>query len=415
MSDKNSYLRRNYAKSHDQRGASTLIISIVVLFATTLVFFGLNSSTLIELKTANNFYFQAKAQEAARGGAEYGLSWITKSSPTWVDIDPTNPPDLCKLPVEEGCRPDATYNEYAEVPRVNPASPNSINGFNIDVRFWRVKPASSGASTVIEVLSVARNGDARAAVRSKHFIRYTIAFNRDRSPPMISNGCISDVTGTPVISVLEPTSTTITSTTPGCVLPGNFNYYVGPPPSGTGSGPSVPPETIKGDANLATSAWDYVFGTSKAEVKAIANGIVNDIYFFDDACPFPCTSRYSNLTSMNWSINLGCDPTRGCTSLPAGTPAKYGIIVVDSTDSANCPKFLGGAVIYGIIYLSQQCSKAPGWGNGTLYGVVITEGNIDKFTANFTLYESLSVNNSSFYNEGSKTVSSVLGSWRDFE
>lgn len=364
-----------------QRGVTTLLVSLVVLFVTTLVFFGLNSNTLLELKTANNFYYQAKAQEAARGGVEYGLAWLATSGSTvsaWTASSAT----LCAAPVTAGCRPSGND----QVGATSLASPVSIGGHSVNISFWR----SASSPYVIEVLSIAVetvNADARAAARSKFYLRNSVEFNLSSAPPMMMNGCLSGVVGTPNIDLLPTGSSGIALTTsqaPGCTDTGNFSL------DGGSVNTSV---TMTG-----ASAWSYLFGTTKEELKAIALGASNNIYFFDGTCPYPCSSKYSNLNGVNWRTDVG-------------TSSSFGMVIFDT--GSGCPKMSGNVQIYGIVYYASDCSD-QGWGTADIYGLLVTDGAITKVNSTATLHESLFTTNSSYYNNGSKTVSRVIGSWRDF-
>lgn len=364
-----------------QRGVTTLLVSLIVLFVSTLVFFGLNRSTLLELKTANNFYFQSKAQEAARGGVEYGLAWLNTAGNS-VSAWGSNSATLCAPPVTAGCRPSGN-DENGTVSLGNPVS---IGGHSVDITFWRL----AANPYVIEVLAIAvetANQDARAAARSKYYVRNSVEFNLGTSPPMIMNGCLSGVVGTPNIDLLPSGSSGValsTSQAAGCTDTGNFSLDGGAVNTGVG----MP----------GSSAWSYLFGSSKAEIKALALGASNNIYYFDASCPYPCSSKYSNLNGVNWRTDVG-------------SSTSYGMVIFDT--GSGCPKISGNVQIYGIVYYASDCSD-QGWGTADIYGLLITDGAITKLNSTATLHESLYTTNSSYYNNGSKTVAKVIGSWRDF-
>ncbi|WP_373509446.1 hypothetical protein [Thiocapsa sp.] len=235
-----------------------------------------------------------------------------------------------------------------------------------------------------------RGDDSIEAVATECFQRQGLfnkkGFGKDM-PPLVVNGGVRKVTGGPDIYTAdcnEPNaaedceSVAIASSAErGDIEEGHFNKK-----------DPLDDEQIKAKA-FTSSAWDYTFGISKDRFKALAAADVSDdpqfIWAYDD-------KKTKDLGTVEKPIYLVFDKTAGC------------------------PK-LGGDV-YGIVYFeSPTACRSQGWGGANIYGSVVFEGGLDKFTANGDLYNwseqppSAGVTPTDLQ----KTwTSRIPGSWRDW-
>lgn len=334
-----------------QRGVITLGISMVILVLVSLIVFHTSSNILLEIKTSNNQYYQTKALEAARGGAEYGISWLmTNSASSWT-TDSSGP---------------SGNNQKATVSMTNP---QTIGGYSVDITIWR----NSASPAIMEVRAIASNADATATVRQK-FYANTISFNSTVIPPIVINGCLSGVTGGPDTLPDTPGQTMVVSSqSSACLDNGHLDLNGG---------------TMQGSGFTGT-AWNYVFSTSKADMKALAAvSSSDDIRFYDASNPFP---------DVNWHDNLG-------------TEAAPGILIFDT--GSGCPKINGSPVIWGIVYYSPECGADHGWGGAVIHGSVISEGSITSLNANTQFYPWSGATTNSNYTVS--ILAKVVASWRDF-
>ncbi|WP_024300979.1 hypothetical protein [Pseudogulbenkiania sp. MAI-1] len=310
-----------------QHGLATLAVALIMLFLMSLLIFNTSSGMLLELKTGNNQYYQAKALEAARGGVDYTVSWLDVSGNygglAWSS-DATGP---------------SGNNQRAVLP--SSVASQTLGGYSVAVTLWR----NSANTSILEVRAIA-SGDASATVRQKIHAK-TISFNVSSVPPLIINGCLSGVTGNPDIHPANSGDVVIKSSqASSCVVPGHLGMNGG---------------VTEGNV-FATSAWDYVFATSKADMKELAAQSSTDaIYYYDSSNPF----------SGNWHDDVG-------------TASSPGILIFDT--GAGCPKINGNVTIYGIVYYAAECGSDQGWGNSTIHGSVVSEGSITKLTANTDFY-----------------------------
>ena len=330
-----------------QQGAGTLVISLVTLLLITFVTMYANSNSVIEIKTSANLYKYAQAKEAAQAGIEYGNAWLGAGS-NFTGISWTS--DASVSPN------DQTYS----------LGSITVGSYSVAVSLWR----QSSSPTVIEIRSIS-TGDATVTVRQISKI-LVVSFTGAALDPMVVNGCLSGVTGNPDINVTgSPTGNAVTSSqSTACLDEGHLDYN-----GGTESGSA-----------FTGSAWDYLFGTSKAEMKLMAQTNSNILYY--DA---------SNPAPNNWHDDVGSS------SQPA-------ILIFDT--GAGCPSINGGPVIYGIIYYGADDCSSNGWGGAEIYGGVVVDADITKYNSNATVSYWGNAGNASNY--GNATVVPVPGSWRDF-
>lgn len=338
-----------------QHGVTTLAISLIMLFLMSLMIFNTSSGMLLELKTGNNQYYQAKALEAARGGVEYGISWLNTSgnysSLSWGS-DNSGP----------------SGNNQQTTNLSSSVASQTIGGYAVAVTLWR----NSATPKIIEIRAIS-SGDASVTVREKVYVN-TISFNNASAPPLIINGCLSGVTGNPDMHPTNAGDTVIVaSQASSCLDNGHLGLNGG---------------VMQGDA-FTSSAWDYAFATSKAEMKTLAAVSSSDaIHYYDASNPF---------SDVNWHDDLGS----------ATSP---GILIFDT--GAGCPKINGNVTIYGIVYYAAECGSDQGWGNTTIYGSVISEGNITQLTANTDFYPWQNATIASSYSV--VDLAKLPASWRDF-
>ena len=335
-----------------QHGLATLAVALIMLFMMSLLVFNTSSGMLLELKTGNNHYFQAKALEAARGGVEYGISWLNTASnsvTSWT-ADATGP---------SGNNQKATLSL---------ANPQTIGGHSVTISMWR----NSATPSIIEVQAIATetsNGDATATVREKIYLN-RVQFNRVSIPPLVINGCLSGVTGNPDMHPVNNGDVVIQSSqATSCLDNGHLGLNGG----------------VMQQTAFSSSAWDYVFSTSKADMKALADGV--NILYYDSSNPY----------SGNWHDDLG-------------TSTSPAILIFDT--GAGCPKINGNVTIWGIVYYAAECGSNQGWGNTTLHGSIVSEGSISKLSANTDFYPWSGATTSSNYQV--VNVAKVVASWRDF-
>jgi hypothetical protein len=335
-----------------QAGMATLLVTVMLLLLISVGVFSTGRSVLSEVKATQNTYWSKRALQKADGGIEYAMAWLSlpTNDPQWA-ANETNPPNDMK-----GMAITYTEGDY------------SVN----------VVPFRKDGSDIIELISTATGTDRSRATVRQQIALLPLLVPGYTNTPLVINGCLSGVTGTPNAGQNASGTSIATSQAGSCIQLGHLAITGG----------------IQQNA-FNSSAWNAVFGMGTTELKAFSGTSVNEslktkgggVYFYDSANPAPVNFHESVGTSTN--------------------PA---VIVFGA--GSGCPKINGSPVIYGIVYFDTSCaSNDPGWGGALIFGSVVVDGSISKFTANGQL-------NAASYGIANFNVPAtpvrVLGSWRDF-
>lgn len=364
-----------------QQGMATLAMALLVLFLSSLMVFQSSSAMLFEIKAGSNRISQARAMEAARGGIETTLAWLSSGA--------VRPGAL----VHAGNWDDGQAN--GSLLDTNIAS-QRIGDISVDISLWQI--ASGPGHTMLEIRAITGN-DIPVGIQQR--VMLTMPPNLAGMAPIVVAGSLGDcgkkkscITGNPSVSAGDSGVAIMTSASAASNQPGHLSV--------TGQ--------IQGNA-FSGSAWDFVFpDTSKeqmrleSEAQAAAElaaqqagtSYQRTVYYFD-------ASNIGDIGSQNWHRNVG-------------SPSQPAILVFDS--GAGCPKMNGGVVIHGLVYYADSCSK-NGWGGATLTGTLAIEGDLTDITANTKFTGWPNMGNPSFGSlpglPGAEyTIARKTASWRDF-
>jgi hypothetical protein len=235
----------------------------------------------------------------------------------------------------------------------------------------------------------------RSLIQSKRDIN---TFTKGSPPPLVINGCLSGVTGTPDIypGVGEAAlQTSSTDTSSSCIDFGNFSIN-------RETGDSATDATHPGA--FTDTAWNYVFNISKTQAKAYSDA--QAAAGLDAASDPPRTFYWID------SSNSGSFLSGGNWHASVGSPDNPVVLAFDS--GLGCPKINGNPTIYGIVYYETDTACATnGWGGATVYGSVVHEGNVEKHTANAALYSASRMSGNSCLKWPVQTAAWIPGTWRD--
>jgi hypothetical protein len=357
---------------------ATLFVSLVALVLITLATLFANRNAIFEQVTSANHYRYSQAFEAAEGGIEYAIAWLGTNGNPNCTADPTT----CRYTVAVGATGaawvvDATRPPYDQKNTVSIAA-QTFGGYTATITLWR----NSASPRLVEIVSVA-TGDATATVRQIVNVN-AMTFTSPNVPPVVVNGCIDNVTGTPEINAQNAVSNAIVSSTGpigSCIDPGHFD---------------VTGQTVAN--GFSGSAWSQVFGSDKASMLQAAQGQANGpiggpIYYYDYVV---------NSVGTVWNPPAG---STGSATAPV-------TVIFDNPPGTDCPKLNGNMTLYGIVYCNSGLDMT-GWGNTTIYGAVVSDSSITKFTANTSINFNANAFDPTKY-PVSPVISRVSGSWRDF-
>lgn len=353
----------NKTRRHRQRGYFTLLISLVLISASTLAIRGLARSGVTELRISNNEQMHLDASHAAEAAWDYGLAWYAENEPTWATVGS----------VEQGTMPA-------------PRSVTAGNGetYAGSVTFTR-DPALQDYLLITATATAATNIHVSATVRQYIHNNLLLTEGDFDYAPVTIDGCLGGVTGNPDI---YPNSgadydgsagiAIRTSEPADCLIQGHLNYHGG----------TEEHSAFTGDI------WDQFFKLSRTEMQAIANQEV--------AAGVPDSQR-----KVVWETSTSNYHTSW------GSPTNPVILIF--APSADCPKINGSPTHYGLIFVDSDCGSSQGWGGTEVYGGVAINGGVTKFTANTEIYGwSGAGSGGDPYNLKADWVSRIPGSWRDF-
>lgn len=294
-----------------QRGVAALAVILVLLFSISGITLYAANTGVLEQKVAANDHRAKQLAAAADAGLDYAMAYLAANTPTW-----TADPD------------DSNFE-------VNSNSLSTTQG-NFLATIQLRRPISERRRVTISSTATETGGGSATAVSQTVILQRSVVATAPESP-LVVNGCVSDITGNPDIDNDSSTYEIATSQASACIEQGHFGGATG--------------FDVQGSA-FTGSAWDYVFGISKAEMEALAAVTASGVYWIDDSGPF-----HTNL----------------------GSAANPVIVIFE-----QCARINGGTTIYGIVYYDSGCTS-NGWGGANIYGSVIYDGDLSHMNANTEL------------------------------
>ena len=359
--------------SESQKGAMTLMMSMLLLVAVTLLSIYSAKNAVIEQRISANEYRAMEVDQAASAGLEYALIWLGTSGNlvTW------------SAGINAAC--SGTFDEVGTIAGPNINSANS-DSFALSIVFCR------NTAVDLDVIQVASTATATSDLSITKTERvYTRAEPGPVSPaftaaPLTFSGCLSNVTGNPDVWP-SPGGVAIETKvgSSGCVDQGHLGL--------DGEGTISPAGTIEYTIPDTQDMWDYVFTKSRAEIFSLAMA--------EDAASIPDSQRkYVWVTSSsNFHRSIG-------------SPTNYAVVVFAA--SANCPKINGGPTIYGIVFVDSNCPSANGFGGADFHGSAVVNGDISKLNANTDFYADSGITALTGPTFPNGFAPREIGTWSDF-
>ena len=422
-----------------QKGAATLITSLVLLFATTIVIFYLNRGLIVEQKTSAN---QSRATTAFEA-AEAGLEWATGMLNRPYDIQTD-----CTFNTSTNVSFRRKYVQTRWNASTNP-TPNAVPATNVFPGCF-MDTANGGALTC-SCPAVPGSGTTAASLSPASAMPgFTISFAAVAADPLsvqvTSIGCSgatgactsataggSDATAT-VTAVLKfrqllraaPAAALTCGTS--CGISGSFNVVnydsatngitvnSGTAATGTsgavGTVPGIPPQNsvVANDTSLSNLAaadptctsdkmFGAYFGSTVAEFAASpTTKTVADKAAFLAAIADGWRSFY--FPSASTGADLRGTPFTAGSSIDPVTIVTTGPFLVNSTSN-----------IYGLIFSNDATAGDIGTGSSTIHGALVA---CNSFTSNgngVVVYDGQALTNLQL---NTATMVRVPGSWRDF-
>ena len=338
---------QNNIKNH--RGVASLAVILILLLSISGITLFSAQTTIVEQKVSSNDHRSRQIVEAADAGIDFALAWLSQYSPNWGTA-------------VSGIQTDS--NSIA----------TTVGNYTVSVTLTRPTADPKKVSIAATATETGNTSAKKPTAVSRVSIVQKQAVGGTPQAPILVNGCMSGVTGSPEahnnVSGGVEILTSQTDSPPGsCVDVGHLD-------DSDGTAPAVEDEGFTG------TAWDNVFGITQSEMQALAN-IDPNVYWVTDTNPW----------------NPPADPLGS-----VGSPV---ILIMQ-----GCAKLNGNSTVYGIVYYPSSCGNNPGWGNVQIYGTVVFDGDITQLTANSEIeFDPSYVSN--FKNTTFGVKNRVPGSWID--
>lgn len=432
-----------------QRGATTLIVSLILLFGMTLIAFFVNRSMLFEQKTSANQLRSTKAFEAAEAGIEWATAML--NDPRYIDEScttaGTNTQSFRKkylLPynaatgftpattARPGCSISTTTGtpvlscSCPDTPSTNP-SLTSTTDATFTVTFDPVDTTTPDNESVLITsygCTAAGGGDRCVPGNTNNADAYQkISVIVKLRPTVRAVPAAAITTGGSL--QLTSAASSITNTDPGSngILVnagGGINTTTVPSCNGNGNGefkdfqnkstlPGTPWQNsmIANDTSLSTlstnpdAMFESYFGTTINQFKTDTSTKI--LPSSGASCTSVERDFYSEFDKGYRSFYTDCDFQ---TSNNMGSAADPIIFV-----TTGALKFNGGEKIYGLVYGDQATWDQVGLGNGEINGALIVRGNYcANANANYN-YDAEALKN---IRGSTGSLVRVPGSWKDF-
>ena len=426
-----------------QRGAATLIVSLILLFSMTLVAFFMNKGMIFEQKTSANQLRSTKAFEAAEAGIEWATSMLnnpqyTNASCTTTGTNTqsfrtkylpysaasgftpvstaqpgcsmsttTGTPVLsCNCPAAGGNPSLTSTTDPTFTVKFEPVNATTVPGATINNESVLVTSYGCTAADGRCVPGATNSADAYQKISVLLKLRPSL---RAVPPAAITTGGSLKLTSAAsTISNTDPDSNGIlvnaggginTTAVAGCG--GSFKDFAGTP--STLSGTPWQNSMIANDASLSTlstnpdAMFESFFGTTLAQfqIDTSTKNLTN--------CGSVGNDFLTAFNNGSRSFYTTCDFQ---TNNDLGTLDKPIILV-----TTGALQFNGGADIYGLIYGDRATWDQVGVGNGSINGALIVRGN---YCANANAEYNYNAEALKNLRGSTGTLVRIPGSWKDF-
>lgn len=354
-------------RPHTQRGAATLVTSLILLLGITLVAFSSARVGVVEQRIAANDYRAKQALHAAQGALERA---VYSSNVTAPALSPSKTTGV--LPgattITSPCTVAGICYQYVYSSVLTPASSALLK---ITATGW----SDDGSATKIVLqsiklyspLSSVPEGPVLSGGNYASNSNSVAITNPETNTVIAAQGTVS--TGDPPkeVAFIETTTGGTTTTTVATTENG-------------GLAPTTTTDGITGVVDTAAEGeafFQSIFGTSKAEIQSLSLPVT---------CSGVCNSSLVNtgvVTSGNDIVSYGTPQASfiwvtGNTTINSstviGSPTQPVVLIVDGALTIN-----GGATIHGFIYSTGATTSTETVlaGTANIVGSVVSEGNLN--------------------------------------
>jgi len=418
-------------KIYKQSGAVTLLTSIILLIAITLVTFLTGKTVLMETKMSANNYRTSQAIAAADAGMDYALAYFDAGGLDHDDDDTLDHEDV-DIDVDlDGIQEPFTNPPFATITYFNASTvaplPSCVNTSAI---------VDNKKSALIQVIGTSDDGIASRTIYQCVGTRNLLKGGGPKQT--LVSGSVVDLTGSAQI-INRYNDLNIWSGSTVGISGSSMETYIRPAdkeivdftenqledsttsPSilnvqkvssgGLGSGTDIYQNDARLSAAMTVTTSDIANGNA-----GDAMGSFHDLFFLDDkdglsriadnlSQKFPADADASDLSGLNGVVYVDGDASMNGATTTIGSELSPAIVFIDGDFD-----FTGGTIT-GLIYVTGEISMA---GGATVIGSMITEGGVDMGAGTSTL---VYARNSVDGPDGPPLIGAtgiVNGSWRDW-
>lgn len=391
-----------------QQGVAILAITIILLLVATIATLMVGRIGLFEQKIVGTDVRSKEVYAAAIGGLEAGVKWFEEnySDLAFEDIGSVVALDEAELP------PTAEMNADDYGVAIS-YELRSYNEADVDAGPTIVRVIATATAENDSHISKTVSVDVMIGKVPGLFGNSPMVSDDDpavfQGPPVMVEGCMSGVTGTPDIYPHEDLGIAIGTTqgTVACIDEGHFSLHGGTKQALT---PQMSIAEAVFGVDIPEADPDKKYEKDEDAVKA-------KLLKEEDKNPDRVFVVVAG-EEMPWDVHK-----------PLGSEEAPVIVYIDR--AMGCPKVNGGPVVHGLVYFAAKDCASHGWGNGEIHGTVAFRGNMIKHTANARIYgkpvdfggggddegdddDTITIDEGDYPGAPENKFAEIPGSWRDF-
>lgn len=336
-----------------------VIICVMLVISTA-------QTTTVETRMVRNTVLANQSRLAALAGLNFGTAWLQTQRANWIA---------------------AGDGSDIATPNSNPPAIVASDGDSFAINVTFVRRDDWGGYLQVTASAVPGNAAEIEAVASQ-FVRPSSAltWRGENAPPLIVDGC-ADVAAMndlyPVNADGDAPGVVITtSEATSCINLGSASLHGG---------------SLLGNAFTSGALWDTLLSVDRDAFQALASS-QSDI---DPGLRDYWWASADDLDGGEWRMNLGS--------------IDHPVVLV-IPNKLGCPRFSGGAQLFGLVFIEADCTGAASWGDVYLYGSLAVRGMFTALSAGSHL-----LHISEFPSGGPLRIEppvlgmiQLAGSWKDF-
>lgn len=360
-----------------QAGAAALLITMILMVIAGLSALVVSKTAFNEQRMSGTDIRSKEVYNAAFGSLDYAAGrlqehYLVAPLPdiVWSSLDADG----------KGLK-DATASPPAFVNTVNPVDGATTFNARADSYtpgvVYTLLTDEANDPLIIDVATTAtatNDTQVTKTLAARFMVTYLFSNQISGAPPLVVEGCIDGITGTPDIDTRAPDATAIVTlggdASTSCIDTGHFDFPAGDDVEPVQDAPSLFDmffPGLNGDRSIIKS-W-----SDAEEVAGVALADRSVIYVSDEEL-------------QTWNDDVGSGTLVGGEPIPTKPVILFFESDVDNDGQGGCVPINGNVTIWGLVFYDQpSCDVtvgAQGGGKATIYGTMAFSGDLQQFNAN---------------------------------